>query len=689
MQPKQSKAAWLWRRTGSLVLVVLQALAATAGVAALQSSSVEMGLSSLERQALGWMLMHRPSRPSHPEVAFVAVDTPLYEEREAPHVPPATPRGERPLSDYRADDCECPVPRICYALAIERLTRWGAAAVVIDIMFGRTYTETDRAEDERLGRALLEADRVVVPAVMQALALDRVRDPTITSDVVLSSPIPAVAFNAWEVGSPKVDPQNQEYAIELLQTAHDRDGSMVDYYSMPYLAFCRATDHPQEDLSPWVDRCLSGTVPRLLGDLFSRIDRGGVREEKEAPGAVDLITEGAVVVDEAFYQKRLLINFASGSNPQEGRYFPSRLSWLLGCSDEEGTARFRGKVVLIGNPAEDNHRTLVGALPGTEVLANAVQTLLEDRPLVPASNPVVLLVMFLAAMLPALAVRRLRVTLAAGATLVVLAALTWLSYEMLKRDIWFLVVTPVTAVSLSAGISLFVSSRWGQTMVARLIPERISRPLEKAGGFFMEEGTVLFSDIRGYSTFSEYADPAAIMAALNAYFGSVQDILDRYDGHFVKSPGDCVVAWFSEERRGLPHNERAIRAALELVENAWRFQDRWPGTDAQAFQIGVGINTGPMAIGLLDTRRHLEPTVIGDTVNLAARIESLTKQFGAEIVVSESTLEPVRHLFTAEALGETTVKGRDQQVKIFRVTGLARKSVNPPGNRLVNPADPK
>jgi adenylate cyclase len=201
--------------------------------------------------------------------------------------------------------------------------------------------------------------------------------------------------------------------------------------------------------------------------------------------------------------------------------------------------------------------------------------------------------------------------------------------------------------------------------------------MERAGGFQVEEGTVMFSDIRGYSTFSEYMDPAAIMSQLNAYFATVQEILDRHDGHFIKSPGDCVVAWFCEERKGPHHSERAIRAAIELVMNAIRFRSKWPRGDGQTFDIGVGINTGPMAVGFLDTARHIEPTLIGDTVNLASRIESLTKEYRAAIIVSEETLAPVRDKFLFEPLGAASVKGRMQPVQIYRIIGLAEEAAAP------------
>ncbi|MBI3909635.1 MAG: CHASE2 domain-containing protein [Armatimonadetes bacterium] len=677
LTPFRNRRRW-W--AGAILTPVLFAGLVTWALAALQSLSVEGGLAALERQTLGWLLLHRPSRTPDPRIVFVAADTPLYEQREAPYSPPETPPGNKLLMDYRERDCDCPsIPRICYALAVQRLHRFGARAVVLDIRFRqKAYSRRDQEEVQALADALFEAGNVVVAAGMEALALDRTRDPTKTSDVELSDPIAAVAENALTVGSPKVDPRDQEYAVELLQTAHTRQGDLKDYFSLPYLAYCVFTGHPQEQMSPWKDRMVDGTMPRLLGSLFSRRTtperRAAAAHSSAAPepqDGVELITSGQVTIDEAFYQKHLLINYISGADPEKGRFRPVRLSWLLTCPPDEGRRRFANKIVLLGDPATDLHRTVVGALPGTEVLANAVQALLQDRPIVPAPPRYVLTLMFGAALLAAIAIRQLPVLPALLVVGLEIVGLGILSFEMLKRDVWLLVVTPAAGVAGTAIPALALASRWGQGMVARLIPERMSRRLERATGFQVEEGTVLFSDIRGYSTFSEYMDPAAVMSLLNAYFATVQDILDRYDGHFVKSPGDCVVAWFSEEKRREHHAERAIRAALELVMNAVRFRSQWPSDQSHAFDIGVGINTGPMAVGMLDTRRHLEPTVIGDTVNLASRIESLTKQYHAPIVVSEDTLAPVRDRFLFEPLGEVTVRGRSQAVKLYRIQGLA------------------
>jgi class 3 adenylate cyclase/CHASE2 domain-containing sensor protein len=608
-----------------------------------------------------------------------AVDTPRYENVEATDLEPQPGKGPD-LERYRRPGCDCTgIPRDCYAEAVERLGRWGAKAVTLDIMFRdrRVVPPTDAAENQRLADALFKANNVVSAAVSQPVALDRSRDPTRTADNQLTPPAVAVAENAWAIGSPKVDPRDQEYAVELLQTAYGADGALVDYFSMPYLAYCLATGRPREDLAPWQERLIDGTQPRLLGGLFSSAGApaspppGKPPEAKPAAEGVDLVVTGNVTVDEAFYQKRLLINYSSGADPQRGRFRPVRLSWLLFCSDKEGRERFEDKIVLIGDPAQDLHRTVVGAMPGTEVLANAVQTLLQDRPIVPVPAWQVLLVTLAGAVFAAGVFRHLPFLPALALFALDFGLLLLIPQHLIGRDVWFPAATPPLSVLVAGTASGLMALGPVQTMVARLVPARVSRAVERAGGFGVEEGTVLMSDIRGYSTFSEFMDPATVMSQLNTYFASVQEILDRHGGHFMKSPGDCVVAWFSEEKRGEHHSERAIRAAIDLVMNAVRFRNRWAEEHGQTFNIGVGVNSGPMGVGYLDTRRHLEPTVIGDTVNLAARLESLTKEYGVPLIVSEETLAPVRAKFIAESLGSTVVKGRSQPVTIYRIIGIS------------------
>jgi adenylate cyclase len=376
-----------------------------------------------------------------------------------------------------------------------------------------------------------------------------------------------------------------------------------------------------------------------------------------------------VQVDEVLFRKHLLINFSTGAQEDQGRYPLARLSWVLSCSDEEGRARFGGRIVLVGNPTEDRHKTLVGDMPGTEVLANAVSSILERKPLRAVPARWALLLMFLLSALAVILIRETPGLVAAGGVLALAAGQVALSLYLIERDWWLLTASPLVAMgTASLGILAWQNDRF-QDAVARLAPRRIAALAERAGGFQVEEASVLFSDIRGYTTISETMDPAEVLTYLNRYMSSVDDVLKHHGGHFVSCPGDCVVAWFGGERHGPPHEERAIRCGLEILANVDRFREEWQRETGLNFAVGVGINSGPMAVGMLQARRRMEATIIGDAVNTAARIESLTKEYGS-FLVSEETLAPVRERFQAELVGDVPIKGRTQPVRLYRILAL-------------------
>lgn len=647
-------------------------------VAGLQSLSAETGFTRLERDAYAWHLLQRPSRDPHPDVVLVGVDDPAYTGRSGAPDAVMPPPG---LEEHRLPGCECPAPRICYALAIDRLKQWGARAVVLDVWFrsrcAAPLTPGTASEDEQLAAAIRRAGNVVISAVPEARPLDRTGDPLITYDLILHHPIRPIRDAAGAaIGSPRVDPYGREYAVELEQAALTSDGPRT-FYSLPYLAWRLYRDgdlRGTADLSAWSGRLAESAEPRLLGRFFSQgiVGVSAPPPHVGAPPAVDMVPiRGDVLTDEAFFRKRLLIDFSTGAEPSRGRYGSIRLSRLLDMGERDGRDQFQGKIAILGMLGRDPHGTAVGMMPGSEVLAHATATLIRDRPIVVAPTPLVLALMFVLAAAASLAIRSFPSPAAAIAVLGELALLQFAAGWLIRdHNVWLMVASPSAALLLSA----FLTTGWEtvrvRDLVARLLPTHISRVLERAGGFQVEEGTVLFSDIRGYSTFSEHLEPAVVMTHLNAYFAAVHEILRRHRGHFVKSPGDCVVAWFADERGASHHAERAMRAALELVENAGRFQDPWKAAGLHPFNVGVGINTGPMAVGVLDAHRHIEPTLIGDSVNLAERIERL-KLPDASILVSDATLAPVREKFIAESMGEVTVAGRVQPVHIYRIDGLA------------------
>ncbi|MEW6088152.1 MAG: adenylate/guanylate cyclase domain-containing protein [bacterium] len=182
-----------------------------------------------------------------------------------------------------------------------------------------------------------------------------------------------------------------------------------------------------------------------------------------------------------------------------------------------------------------------------------------------------------------------------------------------------------------------------------------------------KELTVLFSDIRGFTTFSENLSPKEIVAVLNEYFTRMAKVVFKYDGVLDKFIGDAIMVIFGAPVIQANHAERACLCALEMTEEAEKFSREQEEKGKHRFRIGVGINTGNMILGNMGSETKMDYTVIGDNVNLGSRIESLNKDYKTNIIISETTFEKVKDKFAVKDLGCVTVKGRKAETKIYEL----------------------
>jgi class 3 adenylate cyclase/FixJ family two-component response regulator len=195
-------------------------------------------------------------------------------------------------------------------------------------------------------------------------------------------------------------------------------------------------------------------------------------------------------------------------------------------------------------------------------------------------------------------------------------------------------------------------------------------------------GTVLFADIRNFTTMAEALEPEQVVEFLNAFFGQAcEPILDQA-GWIVKFLGDGLVAMFDSRSGSDDHAERALKAAVLMVLAAHRFKpwirDRYPGKKMPEFAIGVGVHTGDVSVCRMGSGEAVETTVIGDTVNLASRLEGKTKELGWSIVASRAAVKSAGRRFIPGRSGQMSVKGRTGAVDIVEITGLtARPGADP------------
>ncbi len=271
---------------------------------------------------------------------------------------------------------------------------------------------------------------------------------------------------------------------------------------------------------------------------------------------------------------------------------------------------------------------------------------------------------------------------AAAATLAGVGALGWFATLLFARGFWVNLSQPVlaSALALFGGVSYqyFVEGRekrrmkklFGQYVSKDVYDRLVANPeLARLGGQ-RREMTVLFSDIRGFTTVTERGRPDEIVDMLNEYFTRMVEIVFRHKGTLDKFVGDMVMVLFNAPLDDPEHADHAVAAALDMIDEVHRLNERWRAQGRYAdLEIGIGINTGPMIAGNIGSNAIMSYTVIGDAVNLGARLESLNKQYGTRIIISEATRAQLRCPYAVRLLGDVVVKGKTQPVVIFEVTG--------------------
>ncbi len=201
--------------------------------------------------------------------------------------------------------------------------------------------------------------------------------------------------------------------------------------------------------------------------------------------------------------------------------------------------------------------------------------------------------------------------------------------------------------------------------------------------------TVLFSDIRSFTALSERLAPAEVVAMLNEYFNVMVEIVFKHDGFLNKFIGDALMAVYNVPIDQTAPELRAVQTALEMLEALAELNKKRAAAGQYTLKIGIGINTGPVTAGNIGHVKRLEYTVIGDTVNLAQRIESQTKVTGMPILISQSTYRAVADLVVAQALPPVKVKGKQEPVLLYALESLKHGVEVPTGPLpvpLVQPA---
>lgn len=220
---------------------------------------------------------------------------------------------------------------------------------------------------------------------------------------------------------------------------------------------------------------------------------------------------------------------------------------------------------------------------------------------------------------------------------------------------------------------LFIRNAFQQYMAPELVRELLQNPGKLSYGGTYQEISVLFSDIRSFTTYSENHSPAETVNILKEYLSAMVDVIIRNKGILDKFVGDEVMALFGTPVPLENHALYACKTALEMRTKLSELQDKWRSEGKEIFEIGIGVNTGGAIVGNLGSEQIFDYTAIGDTINLGARLEGINKEYDTakHIIISEFTYAQVKDSVEVKYLDEVKVKGKNQAVKIYELIGLS------------------
>jgi adenylate cyclase len=392
-------------------------------------------------------------------------------------------------------------------------------------------------------------------------------------------------------------------------------------------------------------------------------------------------------------QQTMLINYRAPSVVDGKRPYPSYEASLLvkSASQVEGGEKpdipadvFKDKIVLVGiafSGLVDVFQTPFGkgSMLGIQLHASVADSILSNRFIAPARPWWTVAATILGALAIGLCATFLPFWAAAAATAAVAIAWTAGSVAAFDRGVWLPLVQPVagTALALFTGTAYRyfvedaekrkVSRLFGRYVSRDVYKQLMSHPeLAELGGA-RREMSVLFSDLRGFTTITEKGHPEELVRQLNEYFTEMVDIVFRNGGTVDKFVGDMVMALFGAPVDDVDHADAAVSAAVEMVRTLGELNRRWASEGRVQLDIGVGINSGDMIAGNIGSSAIMSYTVIGDNVNLGSRLESLNKEYRTRIIISEATRSRLTRAFELRPLGGVVVKGKTRPVDIFEV----------------------
>jgi len=380
---------------------------------------------------------------------------------------------------------------------------------------------------------------------------------------------------------------------------------------------------------------------------------------------------------------QMMINYLGP--PKTFTHYP--ISDIINNRIPKGT--FKNKMVLVGTTAlgiYDMRNTPFSLVyPGVEVHATIIDNTLAQNFLIRPDWIKILdvLAIILMGVVTGLIIPRLNAVKG-----ILFAICLFIAHILLSRlffvnyGLWFNITYPLAALIVlyvSHTIYKYVTEERERKKIkgaftyyvsSSVVNEMLKHPEKLKLGGERKELTVLFSDIKGFTTIAEGLTPEELVNLLNEYLTVMTDVVFKYDGTLDKYIGDAIMAVYGAPLDLPDHPFKACQSALEMIKELQKLNEKWIGEGRQAFDIRIGINTGPMMVGNMGSKQRFDFTAMGDSVNLGSRLEGANKSYKTDIIIGELTYERVKNEFVCMELDSVRVKGKKKPVKIYSLVGV-------------------
>jgi adenylate cyclase len=533
-------------------------------------------------------------------------------------IPPNAPIVIINIDQDSFDELQAPWPwrRTVHGELVRKLKKAGAKIIALDILF--TEPKADPREDEAFAAALKEAGNVILGAELTDVPSD------FGPKTAINLPIPVLRESALGYG--------------LVNLLRGPDGvvraatQVFDFQNKSY--------------------------PDFAYRIYRALDKNA--------GPSKILSDSD------------LINFRG-----PGRSY-STIPYYRVLRDEIDPNFFRGKIVMVGAFAESLHDVFPTPfsakqpMAGVEIQANILDTIFAGDPIVYYAGPwhtASFAVLCAAAIWISLQLNPLR-AFAVATSLAVLFGLGCV-FAFAWHRIWFPMTPTLLGVLLSYGgltlqnyvIEQKERLRYRAQFMKYVSPDVVADILENREGLALSGKrrhiTVLFSDVRGFTSISENTSPERVVSFLSQYFAQVTQIVFRHGGTVDKFIGDGMMAVFGAPQSHGDDALRAVRTGLEMIEMVRARGDEWKKVLGIEVSIGVGISTGDAIVGSIGSELRSDYTAIGDTVNLASRLETLTKELGVPILISETTTAEIKVEMPLRPLQHVKVVGREKPLLVY------------------------